>query len=182
LSQRFLELLALKTNKMKNFLKYIWMVIPLFLVGKYLWKMPKYNPGKLAPEFSIPALDGATLNLSDYKGKMLLLDFWGSWCGPCRLESPNLVKVYNDYGGKGFEILSVALDKSEARWKNAIKKDGLNWPGHGSHLERMKDPVAIQYGVREIPTKYLIDEKGYIIATNPSFEEIDKILSEKLSK
>jgi len=117
--------------------------------------MPKYNPGKLAPEFSVPALDGGNLSLSDYKGK---------------------------FGGEDFEILNIALDKSEARWKNAIKKDGLNWKGHGSHLMRMKDPVALQYGVREIPTKYLIDEEGYIIATNPSFEEIDQILREKLSK
>ncbi len=167
---------------MKKVFKYIWLVIPLFFLGKYLWMMPKFNPGKLAPEFSVPALDGGNLSLSDYKGQLLLLDFWGSWCGPCRVESPDLVKLYQKYGGKGFEILSIALDKSEARWRNAIKKDGLYWKGHGSHLERMKDPVALLYGVREIPTKYLIDEGGYIIATNPSFEEINQILSEKLSK
>ena len=167
---------------MNNFFKYAWLIVPIFLIGKYLWMKPKFNPGKLAPEFSIPAVDGGNLALNDYKGQMLLLDFWGSWCGPCRHESPNLVQVYKKYGGEGFEILSIALDKSEGRWKNAIKKDGLNWKGHGSNLQRMKDPVAVLYGVREIPTKYLIDEEGYIIATNPSFQEIDKILSEKLSK
>ena len=168
---------------LKGKFKYlIFLIIPLFFLGKYLWKMPKYNPGKLAPTFSIPALDGNTLKLESFRGKMVLLDFWGSWCGPCRVESPNLVALYDRWNNKGLEIFSIAMDKSEARWKAAIAKDNLKWKTHGSNLQRMKGEVGSLYGVREIPTKYLIDQKGYIIATNPTFEEIDRLLQEKLSK
>lgn len=143
---------------------------------------PKFDPGQLAPDFTIPSLYGDSLRLSDYKGNYLLLDFWGSWCGPCRVESPDLVQLYQDYNPKGLKILSIALDRDRSRWQGAIKKDGLIWKDHGSNLQRMKDPVAGLYGVREIPTKYLIDPKGYIIATNPTFAELRTKLDEVLTK
>ena len=144
--------------------------------------MPKYDPGQKAPDFSVPALHGDSLRLSDYAGQYVLLDFWASWCGPCRVESPELVNLYEQYKSTGFRILSIALDKSAESWKRAIEKDGLRWNDHGSHLRRMKDPVALLYGVREIPTKYLIDPKGYIIATNPTFAELRQTLDGALTK
>jgi len=167
---------------LKGNFKYFLLGVAIFLIGKYLWMKPKYNPGVLAPTFSMPALDGGELALEDYRGKMVLLDFWGSWCAPCREESPNLVALYNKWNPSGLEILSVGMEQNEARWKGAIAKDGLRWKTHGSSLKRMKDPVGQLYGVREIPTKYLIDKEGYIIATNPSFEELETLLQSKLSK
>jgi len=151
------------------------------MIGQFLWKKPKYNPGVEAPTFTTPSLTGDSLRLSDFRGKMVLLDFWASWCGPCRVESPQLVDLYNKFHDDGFEIISIGMERDRERWLRAIKKDGLVWPTHGSSLQRMKDPVGVLYGVREIPTKYLIDSKGFIIETNPTFEELDKILSSVLS-
>lgn len=144
--------------------------------------MPKYDPGQKAPEFTVPSLNGDSIRLSDYRGNYLLLDFWGSWCGPCRQESPDLVSLYGQNKDKGFRILSIALDRDKASWGRAIAKDGLAWDDHGSYLKRMKDPVALLYGVREIPTKYLIDPNGDIIATNPTFAELNQTLNQVLTK
>ncbi|NNE30055.1 MAG: TlpA family protein disulfide reductase [Saprospiraceae bacterium] len=158
------------------------LAIALFFGGRYLWMKPKFDPGQKAPLFSAPMPDGGTLNLADYSGKYVLLDFWGSWCGPCRAESPNLVRLYREYQPKGLEIVSISLERSANNWKRAIQKDGLYWDDHASNLQRMKDPIAKMYGVREIPTKYLINPEGYIIATNPTFAQLESTLDEVLTK
>lgn len=148
--------------------------------------MPKYNDGEVAPNFVNYLANGDSIQLSDFKGKMVLLDFWGSWCGPCRQESPALVQLYNKFHGKefknfdDFEIVSVGIETRKERWLGAIEKDGLYWKYHVSEFKRLKSKTALLYGVREIPTKYLINPKGNIIGVNLPFAELDKILTEEL--
>ena len=155
-------------------------------VGYYLYKLPKYNEGEVAPDFKTNLIDGSEFQLSSLKGNIVLLDFWGSWCGPCRQESPNLVGLHKKFGalktdsGGGFKIVSVAIETNDRRWKKAIDQDNLNWPHHIYEEGRFKSPIAQQYGVKEIPTKYLIDTKGKVVFTNPGFEQIDNYLSDRL--
>lgn len=120
--------------------------------------------GAIAPEISQASPDGETVSLSSLKGKYVLIDFWASWCGPCRRENPNVKRLYDKYAGKNFEILSVSLDNSSDRWKQAIEKDGMNWL-HVSDLKKWDSAAAADYGVRSIPFTVLVDPEGKIVAT-----------------
>ncbi len=131
--------------------------------------------GAVAPDFSQNTPDGESLSLSDLRGKVILIDFWASWCGPCRKENPNVVKLYEKYKDQGFDILGVSLDNSKAKWMGAINKDGLTW-NHVSDLKGWKNEAAASYSVRSIPATYLLDEKGQIIARNLRSEALGKEL------
>jgi thiol-disulfide isomerase/thioredoxin len=120
----------------------------------------------MAPEIAFPNPDGETIKLSSLKGKLVLLDFWASWCKPCRMENPNVVRMYNKYKDKGFEVFSFSLDKDLSRWKNAIKQDGLIWPNHASDLKGWNTATIPMYGFNGIPFTVLIDKDGKIIETN----------------
>ena len=135
--------------------------------------------GKKAPGFTQNDPDGNPVNLSDFQGKYLLLDFWASWCGPCRQENPNLVKAYAAYKEKGFEILGVSLDNKDGKeaWVKAIEKDGLTWT-QVSDLNSWNNEVARSYGVRAVPQSYLIDPQGVIIAQNLRGEALEAKLKE----
>jgi len=122
-------------------------------------------PGKEAPDFEENKIDGTTMKLSDLRGKVVLLDFWASWCGPCRKENPAVVALYNKYKDDGFTIMSVSLDKNKDSWIAAIEKDGLTWPNHVSDLNFWSSRVPKMYNVRGIPFTVLIDEEGNIIKT-----------------
>ena len=119
--------------------------------------------GSIAPEITLPDTSGNIIKLSSFKGKIVLIDFWASWCGPCRRESPNMVKLYETYHNQGFEIFGVSLDQSKANWITAIESDGLNWT-HVSDLKRWQCQASIDYGIRSIPSTVLIDKNGRIIA------------------
>lgn len=129
--------------------------------------MSASDVGSKAPEFSAPTPDGNTLALSETLGKYTIIDFWASWCKPCRRENPNVVKVYEKYHDKGLNIISVSLDRQgqEDRWKQAIADDNMDWY-HVSNLQFWQDPIAKQYNVRSIPATFLLDENGTIIDKN----------------
>ena len=133
--------------------------------------------GKLAPEIILPSPNGDTIALSSFKGKYVLLDFWASWCRPCRVENPILVKNYKKYSQKGFEIFQVSLDKKKEAWINAIEKDQLTWI-HVSDLQYWNSAPAKQYGVQGIPANFLLDRNGRIIAKNLRGDALEAKLSE----
>lgn len=139
------------------------------------------NIGDEVPNFTAPQPNGEELSLEDAKGKYTLIEFWASWCGPCRVENPNLVKVYEKYHDRGFHIIGVSLDRSQVAWERAIEHDKLTWP-QVSNLKFWQDPIARQFSVTFIPQNYLIDEDGKIVAKNLRAVSLDKKLNELLKK
>ena len=137
----------------------------------------KLAPGKEAPDFEEVMPDGSSMKLSDLRGKVVLLDFWASWCGPCRRENPHVVELYEKYKEKGFTIMSVSLDKDKQRWLDAIEKDNLSWPYHVSDLKFWSSKAARLYGVSGIPFTVLIDQEGKIIRTKLRSPQLAQELS-----
>jgi peroxiredoxin len=136
--------------------------------------------GDDAPEITLNSVQDKPVSLSSLRGKVVLIDFWASWCGPCRQENPNVVKAYNRFKEKGFEIFSVSLDKDKTSWIKAIEKDGLLWPSHVSDLKYWQSVAAQTYGVNGIPATFLLDKDGKIIGKNLRGEALEKKLEEVL--
>ncbi|PKO98380.1 MAG: alkyl hydroperoxide reductase [Bacteroidetes bacterium HGW-Bacteroidetes-8] len=130
-------------------------------------KMKLTMVGAIAPEFTQNDPNGNPVKLSDFRGKYVLIDFWASWCGPCRAENPNVVKAFNEFKDKGFTVLGVSLDNEQGRqnWLNAIEKDGLTWT-QVSDLKYWNNEVSTMYGIRSIPQNLLLDPNGKILAKN----------------
>lgn len=165
-------------------------LLVLFVLGylgyKYIYQAPKYSDGETLPNIEATLLNGEAFELKQLRGNYVLVDFWGSWCAPCRADNPNIVKLYDEFNGKsftdasGFELVSVAIETKKERSISAIEKDGLRWKYHIVLLDRFKSEIAKAFGVREIPTKYLLSPLGEVLSVNSSYENLRNTLNSKL--
>jgi peroxiredoxin len=163
----------------------LWTIVAAvaLLIGAFGWyraRQPRFGVGETAPNFAVTLADGRTAQLSDLRGKVVLLQFWGSWCGPCRAENPHLVTLYHQYRDRGFEIFSIGVETSADAWRKAIARDGMVWPYHSVDEQQFGGAVARQYNVHSIPATFLILPNGTIAGVNLSPNQIGKILAEQL--
>ena len=134
--------------------------------------------GMDAPDIVMTDTTGTLRRLSDLRGRVVLIDFWASWCGPCRMENPNVVRVYQRYHDQGFEIFSVSLDNNREKWVQAIKKDNLMWPNHVSDLRGWSSAAGRLYGINSIPATVLVDRDGKVLARNLRGSQLEQTLKE----
>lgn len=146
-------------------------------IAEKIATVKKTSVGGYAMDFTQNDTLGNPVSLSSFKGKYVLVDFWASWCGPCRMENPNVVAAFNKYKDKGFNVLGVSLDQVKEKWLKAIREDQLTWT-HVSDLQYWRNAVAVQYGIQSIPQNLLIDPKGKIIGKNLRGEALEKKLEE----
>lgn len=159
-------------NTMKQQKPFI-LLIFILLPAVFLKAQPRQ--GQPAAELALPSVSGDTLYMSSLKGKVVLLDFWASWCGPCRQSNKELVKLYAKYRSKGFEILGVSLDEKKRDWQAAIKKDKINWLQVNDNGGWDSKTVEA-WGINAIPTSYLIDKDGKLLAMDLEGKELEKAL------
>jgi len=140
------------------------------------------DAGQKAPEISLPSPSGKIIKLSSLRGQVVLLDFWASWCGPCRKANPEVVKLYQKYKDQGFTVYSVSLDQNKQKWEQAIAKDGLVWDNHVSDLKFWYSKAAEDYSIEAIPATFLIGKDGVIIDTNLHGNALEKAVQKALKK
>ena len=134
--------------------------------------------GRMAPEIDMPDPDGHRRTLTSLRGSVVMIDFWASWCRPCRMENPNVVRLYNKYHEAGFDIFSVSLDKERGAWLQAIQQDGLVWPNHVSDLQGWTSTGGAAYGITSVPSTVLVDRQGRIIARDLRGSDLERKLIE----
>lgn len=149
-------------------------------ISTIIFKKNEIKIGNKAPNFAANSPEGKKVFLKESLGKVTIVDFWASWCGPCRAENPNVVALYNEFHKQGLNIIGVSLDKDAAKWKDAIAKDGLTWP-HVSNLKFWEEPIAKLYNVESIPATFILDAKGTIVAKDLRGDALRAKVQELLS-
>lgn len=158
-------------------------IVVLLAAAVFIWykyRTPRYLTGDQAPDFEVTLADNSQAKLSDLRGKHVLLQFWGSWCGPCRRENPHLLQLYQQYHPKGFEIFSIGIEQSQKAWQRAIEQDSMIWRYHSADFNEFKGGVAQQFNIHSIPATFLIDPQGLIIGVNLAPEQMEKLLAKRL--
>ena len=163
---------------MRNLKRFLILILILFFFNAG-YAQPRQ--GMMALEIALPSAAGDTIRLSSLKGKVVLIDFWASWCGPCRSANKNFTKLYPKYKNKGFEILAVSLDDDDRAWKKAIVKDKITWP---QVIDRggWEAKTAMHWNIMALPTSYLVDKDGRLVAMDLEKDELEKVLKELLDK
>ena len=174
---------------MKSIVVTVFICLALLVVyyfGKSYFLKPRLEQGTEAAAITGILPDGSAFSLENLRGKYVLLDFWGSWCVPCRESHPALIELYNRFhsipfrDASGFEILSFGIERNSSSWEDAIRQDSLFWPYHLVSTDLFRSPVPKAYNVRQIPTKFLINPEGKIIAVDPSLDQTREILKRQL--
>jgi thiol-disulfide isomerase/thioredoxin len=153
--------------------------LQLLLLSPVLAQIKK---GDVAPDFSVKDTSGTNISLYDLKGKVIILDFWASWCGPCRAANPELVKIYQDYHDLGLEVFSVSLDDKKEPWLKAISKDKLTWKWHGTDYKGWDSMPAMLYGINAVPTSILLDKEMNVLLVTHEMRDVQKKLKDVFSK
>jgi thiol-disulfide isomerase/thioredoxin len=148
----------------------------------YRYRMPRFVAGEKAPDITLTTVNGVESKLSDLQGKFVLLQFWGSWCGPCRAENPHLVELYKKYHDQGFEIVSLGVESNVFNWQRAIQQDQMVWPYHSTDLKMFEGAIPKIFNVKSIPTTFLLNREGVIMGVSLDPDQIDKRLSTALTK
>ncbi len=167
---------------MHSFVKSFSLFFALLTLGSFAVPTAAPEVGQSAPDIALTSPDGKVIKLSSLRGQVVLVDFWASWCGPCRKENPYTVEIYEAYKDKGFTVYSVSLDQNKAAWQKAIQKDGLPWANHVSDLKGWRNKAAADYGVEAIPATFLVDRNGTIVAKDVHGGELDKAVRKALKK
>jgi len=160
-------------------MKRLCILFSLFVVGALARAQTNYDA--VLPDIALPAASGDTIRLSSLRGKLVLVDFWASWCGPCRVANKGLVKLYEKFHDKGFEIYSVSLDEDRSEWLKAVKKDKIQWLQVIDN-KGWEAATARQWNIFALPTSYLIDATGTVIAMDLEGKALEKVLKEMLDK
>ena len=176
--------------KFNKSLLFIIAALILAYVGKMIYMQPRVVNGENSPVIQGTLLNGEAFELKDLKGKYVLVDFWGSWCGPCMVEMPGIKKINEKYksaqfkNADGLALVSVAIERDEKRWKRAVDRIGMPWKYHLADLTTsfkfINSPIASEFGVKQVPSKFLLDENGVIIGVNQSIEDLDAFLTKRL--
>lgn len=163
-----------------KFLNWLFIIVLLGLAGHYLYKLPRFKAGNIAPDFTVETLDNKSFQLSKRENsKYTLISFWGSWCAPCRRKNKEIFALSKKYTPADLQIITLPVEKSKQSMLKAIEVDSLSHLTHLPQLDYFGSEIAKLYGVREIPTSYLIDQKNNVIGVNLSIKEIDQFLSDK---
>jgi thiol-disulfide isomerase/thioredoxin len=147
----------------------------------YKYRTPRFIAGEHAPDFEATLANGEKAHLSDLKGKYVLLQFWGSWCGPCRMENPALGVLYNKYHPKGFEIFSVGVERNPAAWQRAIQRDAMVWKYHTADFKEFAGELPQLFNIHSIPATFFINPDQMIVGVNLTPAEMDQKLAQALT-